>query len=224
MKRPGQVVRVTAVGVGLIYGLVLYLTGIRIGDDVRRGLAYLPALATLVLIVWDLRVWRWPLVWRASSRPRLDGLWAVTLRPTDESHIPEGGNRGPIPAYLVVKQTYWTIALLLFTTEGSSISRSFFWDGVHGTGTDWLTFVYDNTPMQRNQHRSGRHLGTCSLRPGNRQPTKITGIYFTDRYTQGDISLKYVSRDTNAGSFDEAAHRHAEAVPDSWPNRSDRTG
>jgi hypothetical protein len=33
----------------------------------------------------------------------------------------------------VVKQTYWTIVLLLFTVESSSVSRSFFWDGVHGT-------------------------------------------------------------------------------------------
>lgn len=213
MKRPGQVVRITAVGVGLAYGLVLYLTGVRIDADVQRGLAYLPALATLLLIVWDLWVWRWPLVWRVSSRPRLDGLWAVTLHPTAESRIPEGGNRGPIPAYLVVKQTYWTIVLLLFTVESSSVSRSFFWDDVQGTGTEWLTFVYDNTPMQRHQHRSRRHLGTCSLRFGNRQPVEIEGMYFTDRYTQGDMKLTFVSRDTNAGSFDEAAHKRAEIAP-----------
>lgn len=213
MKRPGQVVRITAAGVGLAYGLVLYLTGVRIDADVRRGLAYLPALATLLLILWDLWVWRWPLVWRASSRPRLDGLWAVTLHPTAESLIPEGGNRGPIPAYLVVKQTYWTIALLLFTGESSSVSRSFFWDGAHGTGTEWLTFVYDNTPSQRHQHRSGRHLGTCSLRPGNRRPVEIEGMYFTDRYTQGDMKLTFVSRDINVGSFNEAARKRAEVAP-----------
>lgn len=146
MNRPGQVVRITAVGVGLAYGLILYLTGIRIDADVRRGLAYLPTLATFLLLVWDLWAWRWPLIWRASSRPRIDGLWAVALLPTAESRIPKGGNRGPIPAYLIVKQTYWTTALRLFTAESSSISRSFFWDDVHGTGTGWLTFVYDNTP------------------------------------------------------------------------------
>lgn len=207
MKRPGQIVRITAVGVGLAYGLVLYLSGVRIDADVRRGLAYFPALATFLLIMWDLWVWHWPLIWRASSRPRLDGLWAVTLHPTAESRIPEDGNRGPISAYLVIKQTYWTIALRLFTAESSSISRSFFWDGVHGTGTEWLTFIYDNAPMQRHQNRSTRHLGACSLRPGNRQPVEMEGMYFTDRYTQGDMSLTFVSRKTDAGSFDEAGRK-----------------
>jgi hypothetical protein len=67
--------------------------------------------------------------------------------------------------------------------------------------------------MQRYQHRSGRHLGTCSLRPGNRQPVEIEGTYFTDRYTQGDMKLTFVSRDTNAGSFDEAARKRAEVAP-----------
>ena len=213
MKRPGQAVRITAVGVGIAYAVALYLVGIRLDPDIRRGLVYLPVLATLVLIAWDLWVWRWPLVWRASPRPRLDGLWSVVLHPTADSHIPEGGNRGPIPAFLVVRQTYWTIALQLFTAESSSVSRSFFWDNTHGTGTEWLTFVYDNTPMQRHQHRSTRHLGACSLRPGNRQPTDIEGTYFTDRYTQGDMKLTFVSRDTDAGSFDEATRKVEEAAP-----------
>lgn len=207
MNRPGQIVRIIAVGVGLAYSLVLYLTGVRIDADVRRGLAYLPTLATFLLTAWDLWVWRWPLVWRAAARPRLDGLWAVTLHPTAESHIPKDGNRGPIPAYLVVKQTYWTIAVRLFTEESASVSRSFFWDGSHGTGTEWLTFVYENTPMQRHQNRSKRHLGTCSFRPGNRRPVEIEGTYFTDRYTQGDMSLTFVSRDTDAGSYDEATRK-----------------
>lgn len=213
MKRPGQAVRITAVGVGLAYALVLHLVGIRLDSDIRRGLAYLPAVATLLLIAWDLWVWRWPLVWKSTPRPRLDGLWSVTLHPTDDSHIPAGGNRGPIPAYLVITQTYWTISLRLFTAESSSVSRSFFWDSSHGTGTEWLTFVYDNTPMQRQQHRSQRHLGTCSLRPGNRRATEVQGMYFTDRYTQGDMHLSFVDRDTDAGSFDEAARKHAEKQP-----------
>jgi hypothetical protein len=209
MRRPSLLVRITAVGVGLVYAVVLYLVGIRIDQEIKQGLAYLPALATLLLIAWDLSVWRWPLIWRATSRPRLDGLWAVTLHPTEESHIPIGGNRGPIDAYMVVKQTYWTIAVRQFTAESSSVSRSFFWDASHGTGTDWLTFIYDNTPMQRHQHRSMRHLGACSLRPGNRQPTEIEGMYFTDRYTQGDMKMTLLDRDTNAGSYDEATRKHA---------------
>ena len=212
MRRPGVVVRITTVGVGAVYAVVLYLVGIRLELGVRQGLAYLPALAALLLIAWDLWVWRWPLIWRATSRPRVDGLWAVQLHPTEESHIPPDGDRGPIDAYVVVKQTYWTIVVRQFTAESSSISRSYFWDAAHGTGTDWLTFIYDNTPAQRHQHRSQRHLGACSLHPGNRRPTEIEGIYFTDRYTKGDITMTLVSRNTDAGSFGEAARKQAEVA------------
>lgn len=209
MHRPGNAVRYTAIGVGLTYALVLYLAGVRLDVDLRRGLAYLPTLAAAAVIAWDLWIWRWPLIWRATPRPRLDGTWSVVLRPTDDSHIPPGGNRGPIQGYIVIKQTYWTISLRLYTAESSSLSRSYFWDDSNGTGTSWLTFIYDSTPMQRLQHRSGRHLGACSLHPGNRRPTAVEGRYFTDRYTQGDMKLTFVSRDADSGSFDEAAQAHA---------------
>lgn len=109
-----------------------------------------------------------------------------------------------------MRQTYWTIAVRQFTAESSSISRSYFWDAAHGTGTDWLTFIYDNTPAQRHQPRSQRHLGACSLYPGNRRPTEIEGMYFTDRYSKGDITMALVSRDTDAGSFVEAVRKQAE--------------
>lgn len=210
MHRPGLIVRITAVGVGLVYAVVLYVVGIRLDQDVRLSLAYLPALATLLLIAWDLWVWRWPLIRRATSRPRLDGIWTVTLHPTEQSRIPAGGNQGPVEAYAVIKQTYWTIAVRLLSPESFSVSRSFFWDRSHGTGTDWLAFIYDNTPMQRHQHRSQRHLGAATLRPGSRRPSEIEGMYFTDRYTQGDLTMTLVDRDTDAGSFDAAARLQAE--------------
>ncbi len=208
MRRPGRAVRLTAVGVVAAYSAILYFAGVPIDAGLRRAIGYLPALAGLVVVVWDLWVWRWPLVWRSTGRPRLDGLWEVELRPTADSHIPEGGNRGPIIAYLVVRQTYWSIALQLFTVESSSISRSFFWDGDNRTGTEWLTFVYDNTPMLNHQHRSGRHLGTCTLQPGSRQPAEIRGAYFTDRYTAGDMKLTLRKRDTSSGSFEEAVRSY----------------
>lgn len=200
----------------MVYGVVLHLAGIQLDGNVKKALTYLPVLATLLLIAWDLWVWRWPLIYKLCARPSLGGLWRVTLHPTADSHIPEGGNHGPISAYLVVVQTYWTISLRLLTAESSSISRSFFWDNDHGTGTEWLTFIYDNTPMQRHQHRSTRHLGACQLKPGSRRPQKIKGMYFTDRYTQGDMELAFVSRDTGSGSFDEAAdleHRAESPTP-----------
>ena len=41
-----------------------------------------------------------PGVQRLSRRPFLNGIWSASLRPTPDSHIPQGGNRGPIVATL----------------------------------------------------------------------------------------------------------------------------
>jgi hypothetical protein len=204
MRRPATAVRATAIGVSAAYSAALYLAGVTVGQDMRRGIAYLPAMAALLLIAWDLWAWRWPLVWRLTCRPRIDGLWEAILDPTDESHIPPGGNRGPIVAYAVIAQTYWSVAIRQYTAESSSSSRSFFWDNSDGMGVESLVFTYDNTPMMRHVQRSPRHLGTCRLSPGQRQPTIITGSYFTDRYTQGDMQLNLIERNRGYGSYGEA--------------------
>lgn len=38
----------------------------------------------------------------------------------------------------------------------------------------------------------------------------MEGMYFTDRYTKGDMNLTFASRDTGAGSFDEADRKCGE--------------
>lgn len=204
MNRPDRAVRLTAVGIGIAYGIALYVSGVRLDLDIKRALGYLPVLAVLALAAWDLFLWRAPLLSKLTSRPHLAGLWRVTLTPTGESHIPEGGNRGPITAYMRVKQSYWTVAVQLFTAESSSVSRSFFWDGGHGLGVQWLTFTYENVPQQRHQSRSSRHLGSCTLRPGSKTSKMIAGTYFTDRYTQGDMKLEWCNNNADAGSYQEA--------------------
>ena len=40
----------------------------------------------------------------------------------------------------------------------------------------------------------------------------MEGMYFTDRYTKGDLTMTLVSRDTDAGSFSEAARQEVEAT------------
>lgn len=204
MGRPDVAVRITAMFTSIAYGLALYWVGIRIDADVRRALAYLPILAVIGLIAWDLQVWRWPLLHRLTGRPRLDGLWRATLMPTKESHIPSGGNRGPIVAYLAISQTFWRFNATLITKESYSVTRTHYWMSELGHGLEWVSFIYDNSPQRQYQDRSTRHLGTCTLRPGARRPSLMSASYFTDRYTQGDIELELIGRDGAVASFIEA--------------------
>jgi hypothetical protein len=204
VRKPTTAVRYAILAVGIVYSSVLYVSGVHLDSWFKYGLALLPALGAIVLAIWDGWAWRQPTVGWLTHRPRIDGLWQVELTPTKESHIPPDGNRGPIPGFLVVKQSYWSIHLRQFTAESVSRSRAFFWEHSDGAEAETLTFVYENVPHEQHQHRSNRHLGTCSLDTASRTPKTITGVYFTDRYTKGDMRLTLVDRTTGYSSYEEA--------------------
>jgi hypothetical protein len=211
MAKPTTAVRVTVIAVGIVYTLALKVSGVSLDSLARQVIAALPAVAAGALVVWDLWLWRMPVLQRLTGRPRIDGLWLATLEPTGESHIPKGGNRGPIPAYLAITQSYWSLAIRQYTRESTSDSRASFWERRSGASWETVAFVYDNTPMHRHQHRSGRHLGTCQLDPTEQAPIEMAGAYFTDRYTKGDMSLTLLDRTRGYASF-AAAEGHAATV------------
>lgn len=204
MSRPTKPVRFAIVGVGVIYALVLHYAGLKLDTSLKQLLALLPALGAGVLTGWDLILWRLPGLHRLTKRPRLHGLWRTELLPTTDSLIPEGGNRGPIPGFLVITQTYWSIAVRQYTAESKSDSRVFFWQRHVDADVETLSFLYENDPQQRHQHRSGRHLGSCSLDATSRTPQEMTGVYFTDRYTKGDVSMTLIDRSTGHASYSAA--------------------
>ena len=210
MTRPATTVRVTTVAVGAIYTAAVALSGVSLDSWVKKVLAYLPLAAGLALALWDTYLWRLPPIHRFLHRPRLDGTWIVTLSPTEESHIPDEGNRGPISGYMVVKQTYWDLAVRQYTVESTSDLRAHFWVRANGNGQDAVVFTYENVPKQAVQHRSPRHYGTCQLDPTTRVPAELSGVYFTDRYTKGDMTMRLHDRTTGHASY-EATQRHCDA-------------
>lgn len=207
MSRPTKPVHYAVIGASLVYTVVLYLAGLRLDTQFKQGLAFLPTAAAAVLTAWDLILWRLPGLKRLTKRPRLDGLWRAELHPTEASHIPPGGNRGPIPAYLVITQTYWSIAVRQYTGESKSDSRASFWQRGPDAAVETLAFLYENNPERRHQTRSPRHLGSCTLDSTNQAPQEMSGVYFTDRYTQGDMTMTLVDRSTGHPSF-SAAETH----------------
>lgn len=205
-------VRLAVIVVGLIYAIMLYLSGVQLDNIYKQAVAALPAIGTIIVIAWDVYLWRLPLLKQLIRRPRIDGLWRAELTPTAESHIPSGGNRGPIPAYLVITQTFWSVHVRQYTLESVSRSRAFFWQILPNADVESLNFVYENEPRQALQHRSNRHLGACIFDIVGRSPKSISGVYFTDRYTKGDMELEFVDRTRGYSSFQDA-DRHVKAVP-----------
>jgi SMODS-associating 2TM, beta-strand rich effector domain len=201
MTRPATAIRLTAVAVGAAYSVALYLNGIHIQAGWKQALSYLPAALTVAVTFWDVWLWRQPIVHRLSGRPFLAGTWQVELQPTAESHIPSGGNRGPIEAYVIVFQSYWSISVRQYTNEGHSDSRAAIWTKGGSTSGHGLTYTYSNTPRYEFEHRSMAHRGTALIDVTGRKPAILSGYYFTDRYTKGDMHLKLFDRSADHPDF-----------------------
>jgi hypothetical protein len=187
-----------------VYAVVLYASGFRLDQGIKAALAYLPTVLILIVLAFDLWIWRWPGVIRLSGRPRIDGTWHATLQPHLESHIPAGGNRGPISAAVIIEQTYWTVAVRLMTDESASVSTS---ASLRQDGDSReqriLTFTYHNLPKHQNRPRSQPHVGAANLVATGFNPRALRGAYWTDRFTVGDMDLTLATRKTDYGAMSD---------------------
>jgi hypothetical protein len=57
--------------------------------------------------------------------------------------------------------------------------------------------------MLENRPRSNSHIGATILDLSGRNPDRMTGKYWTDRLTAGDMSLTRVARQRHFNSLDE---------------------
>lgn len=207
MGRPTALARMIALIISSIYSLILFSLELELPGWWRFLVSFLPTMTVTSVVVWDLWLWRLPRVQSFVRRPDLRGLWSVTLSPHPNSHIPEGGNRGPIAAFMEVRQSFWAVHLRLYTDQSSSKSTAAAWLPTFENSVDNLTFTYDNTPKISESHRSMRSTGVCNLMPTSLKPKEIEGAYFTDRFTKGDMHLTLVDHTSGYSSF-ASADRH----------------
>ncbi|PPF83784.1 hypothetical protein C5E07_09835 [Pseudoclavibacter sp. RFBJ3] len=202
-------VRIVTLVISAIYSVVLFILGYDLPVWWRSVVSFLPTLTVAGVVLWDLWFWCIPGVQKIVRRPDLRGLWRVTLTPHPNSHIPGSGNRGPIAAFLEVKQSFWAVHLRLYTDQSASKSTATTWLPAHESSVDNLTFTYDNTPKMSESHRSMRSAGACNLHPTSLKPEEVEGTYFTDRFTKGDMVLTLVDRTSGYPSF-AAATKYAD--------------
>jgi hypothetical protein len=139
-------------------------------------------------------------VHRLVRRPRIDGTWLTTLTPHPDSHIPDGGNRGPIQAAVLIEQTFWSVHVTLLTAESRSVSTS---ASLHGVTRQQavLTYTYANEPDQQHRPRSQPHAGASQFNVTGREPQQMTGNYWTARLTVGDMAMSLLNRRTDYPSL-----------------------
>jgi hypothetical protein len=158
----------------IIYLAVLAWTIVLLINHEAIHSAWLRPLSTVITVVmytvlaFDLWLWKLPILhgWFVK-RPVIDGIWKVEIRSNWENPA-TGTAISPVEGFMAVRQTFSTLSMRLITAEstselvGTEIVCSA--DGLY-----CISGVYRNvidTP-----------------------PQKVTGHYWTDRKSAGEIEL-----------------------------------
>lgn len=186
----------------IVWASVLWLRGTGITEDhfYPFGIAVSAVWAGCTL--FDLWVWRSP-VFRGwlVRRPRIDGTWSVVLQSSWVN--PETGVRiGPIDAFMVIRQTYSSLSLRLFTAE--SKSRTLLAQVQPSEDSVFrVVAFYQNDPLQELRGvRSEIHYGALCIDIASDPVVAMEGAYWTDRSTRGEMKFSFLSRKF-AHSFSE---------------------
>ncbi|MFB9658145.1 hypothetical protein ACFQS3_18040 [Glycomyces mayteni] len=169
-----------------------------------------------ILGLWDVWLWRTPLVQRIPVVPRcVRGTWkgqlASNWRHPDRPDQPVVGE-----VYLVVKQTSTSIEAKLVTCASQSNSTVAKIAVINNNIL--LTYIYMSEPDLRVQQMSKIHYGTTVLEVIGSPSRRMKGRYWTDRGTSGELNFNQYRRKI-AGDFEEAVElfsneRSTEAIAD----------
>jgi hypothetical protein len=183
-----NLIQTIAAIVAAVYLISFAAQGAPVSDTWLAPFGSAVSAATLLLLAFDLWLWRLPLVCRLVKRPLVHGTWRGTL---SSYYINPETNQRVAPApdvYFVIKQRFWSITMRLLTKESKPTSIVGVIDN-QGDGSYAIISVYRNTPKLRVRDRSPIHHGAVMLDVSGKPATRLEGFYWTDRKTMGELDL-----------------------------------
>ena len=172
----------------VLWGTLLMLSGTSVSFEFFKPFSTVIGALVLILTLFDKWLWRLPILhpWFVAT-PDLQGTWKGTIAstwidPKTNNTLP------PIEAYLVIKQTFSSIHLRMFTKESES-------ESVAGEivrerdGCLNIAGVYRNTPKLLLRQESPIHHGGKLLHVRGEPPDTLEGQYWTDRNTKGEMKF-----------------------------------
>lgn len=176
-----------ALGINALY---LLITGVILPPQAFKAFAAFGFVIGAVLLIFgslDRHIWRWRFVhgWLHAA-PDTQGTWKGEL----QSHWVDrgtGARPAPIEVYAVVRQTFSTVSIRMFTVQSSSESLVATLQGEKGSRQ--ILATYRSTPDLAYRDKSPIHFGGFLLGVVGTPPQTLKGHYWTDRNTQGEFTF-----------------------------------
>ena len=170
---------------------VLWIAGETMGWSLLKPFSIVISVVTILAILFETLLWRMPIIRsRISKRPPISGTWRVTL---ESNFKDESGKPIVKTTYLVISQTLSTLSVRMFTDRAHSYSLT---ERIRSAPSDdlfELAIVYQNIPDidQRPPGGSGGgiHFGSLLIPNVPYSPKILKGHYWTDRRTEGKLTL-----------------------------------
>lgn len=167
-----------------VWGVALIIAGFQVTADWFEPFSVVVGVLMVLLSIADKWLWRvkWLRPW-LFNMPDVHGTWRVSIQSTAPAESPTH-----VSAFMVIRQTFSTISLRLYTAESQSetlSARVLRCDD----GTCNIAAVYRNTSRLEVRARSPLHHGALLLSVQGDPPETLSGQYWTDRLSQGDITL-----------------------------------
>jgi hypothetical protein len=167
------------------------------------SLSYVVSGTWFALLLWERWFWRCGIFrpW-LTARPVLRGTWKGELR--SNWYAPDAWlSSRPIEAYLVIRQTFSSLDVRMFSLESESISLSANLV-LEAPELQTLFIVYRNEPRSLLLEQSPIHYGGMRLHVRGACAERLDGHYWTDRLTKGEADfvtrVKKTSVDFNSAA------------------------
>lgn len=189
--------------------LVLVILGTTADIGFFKPFAVVVGFLSLGLAAFDRWGWRWPGIRRITGRPIVEGTYRGEIR-TEWASPASGEPPEPVAAALVIRQTFTAMTVTVFTAESTSESLTASLDEA-ADGRFSVVGLYRNEPRLSVQDRSRVHHGGLRLQVAGAAKDRLQGSYWTDRRSQGELELHWVS-EKRASDFVEAEGMTAETA------------
>jgi hypothetical protein len=181
--------------------VIVLVTGQSIDKDGYKWLTGIAGAVSLLVLLYDRWVWRWPLVRRVAEwtgTPVLHGTWKGTLAYEADAD----GNPGATDFYMAVHQTFSDIEIHSYVATSESHSMATKLERP-SRGQQLLWFIYRSEAPILGQVTNRPHHGGAKLTLVGTPTQEIHGSYWTDRRGRGELRFTdFASKPY--GSFAEA--------------------